>query len=90
MLDQDGVGRFVLFGDTPGYSEGFQLRIPTGLMGHEEDSLLGLVGVGDRGLGKDGQGFLLYPVDDDYVGGGLLLSLLGHREQRALIQNTPP
>jgi hypothetical protein len=58
-------------------------------VGDEDDPLLSLVVVGDRGLGKDGKG-VLYPLDDDDVGGELLLDLLGHGEQRGLIQDIPP
>lgn len=90
VLDQDGVGRFVLFGDDLGNSEGFELRNPSGPVVNEEYPLLGPIGMRDRSLGKDGQG-VLYPVDNYYVVGGFLLGLVGHREQRALlIQNTPP
>jgi hypothetical protein len=36
---------------------------------HEENSPLCLIGVRDRSLSEDGQG-VLYPLDDDHVGGG--------------------
>ncbi len=55
----------------------------------EEYPPLGTVGMRDRDLGEDGKG-LLYPMNDDDVGGVLLLDLLGHGEQRGLIQDIPP
>ena len=57
-------------------------------MVHEEYPPLGLIGVGDRGLGEYGER-VLYPLDDDDVG-RVLLKLLGHGEQRGLIQSIPP
>ena len=84
LLHQDGGGTLVLFGDALGDPDGLQLGDPTGSVVHEEDPLLGPVGVGDRSLGEDGQG-VLYPLDDDHEVGGLLLNLLGHRKQRELI-----
>jgi hypothetical protein len=58
-------------------------------MVHEKDFPLGLVSVGYRSLGENGKG-VLYPLDDDHVGGGLLLDLLGQGKQRWLVQNAPP
>jgi hypothetical protein len=55
----------------------------------KEDSPFALVSMRDRSLGKDCKG-VLYPVDDDDMGGGLLLDLLGSGEQSGLVQNTPP
>ena len=43
---------------------------------HEEDPPLSLISMGDRCLSEDCKG-VLYPVDDDDVGGRLLLDLLG-------------
>ncbi len=83
------MGTFVLLGDTPGDPNGLPVWDPAWAVVDEEDPLLCLICVRDRGLGEDGQG-VLYPRDDDDVVRGMLLDFLGHGKQRGLIQDTPP